>query len=67
MHSKEISLPKMILFDYGQTLVNEPYRCNLWYIRDNYGCDVVGARNAGIFSVWYVGRRMLRMQKKKMC
>lgn len=23
MHSKEISLPKMIIFDYGQTLVNE--------------------------------------------
>ena len=23
MHSKEIRLPKMILFDYGQTLVNE--------------------------------------------
>lgn len=27
----------------------------VWYIGDNYNCDVVGARNAGIFPVWYVG------------
>ena len=27
----------------------------VWYIGDNYGCDVVGARNAGIFPVWYKG------------
>ena len=26
-----------------------------WYIGDNYLCDVVGARNAGIFPVWYIG------------
>lgn len=26
-----------------------------WYIGDNYLCDVVGAKNAGIFPVWYVG------------
>lgn len=30
-------------------------RSDVWYIGDNYQCDVVGARNAGIFPVWYVG------------
>lgn len=29
----------------------------VWYIGDNYECDVVGARNAGIFPVWYVGAK----------
>lgn len=28
---------------------------DVWYIGDNFSCDVVGARNAGIFPVWYVG------------
>ena len=28
---------------------------DVWYIGDNYQCDVVGARNAGIFPVWYIG------------
>lgn len=28
---------------------------DVWYIGDNYQCDVVGARNAGIFPVWYTG------------
>lgn len=27
----------------------------VWYIGDNYECDVVGARNAGLFPVWYLG------------
>lgn len=27
----------------------------VWYIGDNYECDVVGARNAGLFPVWYTG------------
>ena len=30
---------------------------DVWYIGDNYECDVVGARNAGIFPVWYVGAK----------
>ena len=29
----------------------------VWYIGDNYDCDVVGARNAGILPVWYVGAK----------
>ncbi len=28
---------------------------DVWYIGDNYQCDVVGARDAGIFPVWYLG------------
>lgn len=28
---------------------------DVWYIGDNYLCDAVGARNAGIFPVWYIG------------
>lgn len=27
----------------------------VWYIGDNYECDVKGAENAGIFPVWYLG------------
>lgn len=27
----------------------------VWYVGDNYCCDVIGARNAGIFPVWYIG------------
>ena len=27
----------------------------MWYIGDNYQCDVEGARNAGLFPVLYVG------------
>ncbi len=28
---------------------------DVWYIGDNYQCDVVGARNVGIFPVYYIG------------
>lgn len=27
----------------------------VWYIGDNYECDIEGARNAGLFPVWYLG------------
>ena len=27
----------------------------VWYVGDNYACDVEGARGAGLFPVWYVG------------
>lgn len=27
----------------------------VWYIGDHYECDIVGAGNAGIFPVWYLG------------
>ena len=26
---------------------------DVWYIGDNYACDIVGARNAGLYPVWY--------------
>ena len=28
---------------------------DVWYVGDNYACDVVGARNSGMFPVWYLG------------
>lgn len=28
---------------------------DVWYIGDQYQCDIVGAKNAGIFPVWYIG------------
>lgn len=27
----------------------------VWYVGDNYTCDVLGAKNAGLFPVWYTG------------
>jgi len=27
----------------------------VWYIGDNYECDVIGARGVGMFPVWYLG------------
>ena len=27
----------------------------VWYVGDQYECDIVGARNAGIFPIWYQG------------
>ena len=27
----------------------------VWYIGDNYECDIEGAKNAGLFPVWYQG------------
>lgn len=28
---------------------------NAWYIGDNYACDLVGARNAGLLPIWHQG------------
>ncbi len=36
----------------------------VWYIGDNYTCDVQGARNAGIFPVWYIGAIDLPYEEK---
>ena len=27
----------------------------VWYVGDQYKCDIVGAREAGMFPVWYIG------------
>jgi len=28
---------------------------DVWYVGDQYQCDIVGATNAGLFPVWYIG------------
>ena len=28
---------------------------DVWFIGDQYQCDIVGARDAGLFPVWYIG------------
>ncbi len=28
---------------------------NVWYIGDQYECDIVGAAGAGLFPIWYTG------------
>ncbi len=38
---------------------------DVWYIGDQYECDIVGARNAGIFPVWYTGAIDLPYNKKE--
>lgn len=37
----------------------------VWYIGDNYACDVKGARNAGLFPVWYIGAIDLPYEEKE--
>lgn len=37
---------------------------DVWYIGDQYECDVVGARNAGIMPVWYIGAIDLPYEEK---
>lgn len=38
--------------------------CDVWYIGDQYECDIVGARNAGIFPVWYLGASDMPYKKE---
>ncbi len=38
---------------------------DVWYIGDNYDCDVVGARDVGIFPVWYVGAKETPYEEKE--
>lgn len=37
----------------------------VWYIGDQYECDVKGALNAGLFPVWYIGAIDLPYKKDK--
>lgn len=37
---------------------------DVWYIGDDYKCDVEGARNAGLFPVWYIGARHTPVEPK---
>lgn len=38
---------------------------DVWYIGDQYECDVVGARNAGIYPVWYTGAMDMPYEEKE--
>lgn len=37
----------------------------VWYVGDQYECDIVGAGNAGIFPVWYLGAVDIPYEKKQ--
>lgn len=37
----------------------------VWYVGDQYECDIAGAENAGIFPVWYLGAIDLPYEKKE--
>lgn len=36
----------------------------VWHIGDQYECDIIGAKNAGIFPVWYVGAINMPCEEK---
>lgn len=36
----------------------------VWYIGDQYECDIVGARNAGLQPIWYLGSLDMAYEKK---
>ena len=36
----------------------------VWYVGDSYECDVVGARNAGVFPVHYIGAMDMAYERK---
>ena len=38
---------------------------DVWYIGDQYECDIVGSRNAGLFPVWYIGATDIHNIDKK--
>ena len=35
-----------------------------WYVGDQYECDIVGAKNAGLFPVWYQGAIRMSYEEK---
>ncbi len=37
----------------------------VWYIGDNYECDIEGAKNAGLFPVWYLGATQKPQEPKE--
>ena len=38
---------------------------DVWYIGDQYQCDIVGASAAGLFPVWYIGAIDLKYEPKE--
>ena len=37
---------------------------DVWYVGDHYNCDIIGARDAGLFPVWYVGAARGNVDKR---
>lgn len=37
----------------------------VWYVGDQYECDIVGAGNAGIFPIWYQGATYMPCDEKR--
>ena len=37
----------------------------VWYIGDQYQCDIVGANAAGLFPVWYIGAIDMKYEPKE--
>ena len=38
---------------------------DVWYIGDQYQCDIVGASAAGLFPVWYIGAIDMKYEPKE--
>ncbi len=38
---------------------------DIWYIGDQYECDIVGAKSAGIFPIWYRGAIDMPYEEKE--
>lgn len=38
---------------------------DVWYIGDQYQCDIVGASTAGLFPVWYIGAIDMKYEPKE--
>lgn len=38
---------------------------DVWYIGDQYQCDIVGAREAGLFPVWYIGAMDMKYEPRE--
>ena len=44
---------------------SQSYWEEVWYIGDQYQCDIVGAGAAGLFPVWYVGAIDMKYEPKE--
>lgn len=38
---------------------------DVWYVGDQYECDIIGAKNAGIYPVWYTGATDVKYEKNE--
>lgn len=56
--------PNRRIFDLALEKADLPAD-EVWYVGDQYECDIMGARNAGIFPVWYQGAANLPCEDKE--